>query len=352
MAVYTEAELGRLRSAIAGLYRQDSATLQEVEKAVADGRCPIHLAPFWRLVSGESEAAAGRDLFDKLSGDPLLSVYSFYGFFPGIYRRVYQERERPEITLDGRTRGPVALLRFSNGEGVAVKPLQNSREEAIARLAGDAGVGPRQLPSLDGFIVEELVPGTFLHPVASRTSLIDEFLYLAGRRLGEMLAALHSAQIYYNDATISDPEGRSHLIVELEGNGNQRALAGARLIDFGVSVLLDNHPALELEEVFSIARTTPEFRILSRMGIQGPDLRQFLIQYRRRLAAQSREEIMARDIRFTEEGLRAGGATHGAEHYRSFPRRIWGWLWLAPLVIPTRRWYDEANLKVRKEPGP
>ena len=310
MTEYTEAELERLRSAIAGLYRQKAATLQEAEKAVADGRCPIGLAPFWSILGGESERSAGRDLFHKLSGDPLLPVYSFYGFFPGIYRRVYLERERPEITLDGRTRGPVALLRFDNGEGVAVKPLQNSREGAIACLAGDAGVGPRQLPTLDGFVVEQLVPGVSFTQLPAQL-LDDEFLYLAGRRLGEMLAALHSAQIYYNDATISDPEGRSHLIVELEGEGNKRALAGARLIDFGVSVLLDNHPALELEEVFNIARTTPEFRILSRMGIQGRELGQFLVQYRQRLAAMPREEIMARDLRFKEEGLRQAAQRMG-----------------------------------------
>ena len=302
MTEYTEEELERLRSAISQLQRKEGASPPEAEKAIADGRCPVHLAPFWSLAAGECEEPGGRDLFNKLSRDPLIPHYSIYGFFPGIYPRVYLEGERPEFTREGRTRGPVALLRFANGEGVAVKPFQSNREPAIARLAGDAGIGPRQLPSLDGFIVEELVPGTFFTQLPSEL-LNDDFLYLAGKRLGGMLAALHTARIYYNDATISDPEGRSHLIIDPHSGADEASLAGARLIDFGVSVLLDNHPALELEEVFNIIRTTPEFRILSRMGIQGKDLGRFLVQYRQRLATLSREEIMARDLRFTEEGL-------------------------------------------------
>jgi hypothetical protein len=37
-------------------------------------------------------------------------------------------------------------------------------------------------------------------------------MYQLGRILGDMLARLHANQIFYNDATLSDPSGRSHLL--------------------------------------------------------------------------------------------------------------------------------------------
>ena len=309
---YNDEELGRLRSAIVGLRYQDRVTVQAVENAVSDGQCPAYLAPFWNLVTGEEEGPDDPGLFRKLSFDPLIPIYSFYGFFPGIYPRVYVAGARPRIVRDVRARGPVALLRFDNGEGVAIKPLQNSREATIAQLAADGGVGPRQLQSLDGFITEELVPGCFFTELPG-DSVDSDFMYLVGERLGRMLLSLHAAQIYYNDATLSDPEGRSHLILDLKHNGGITSMVDARLIDFGVSVLLDNHPSLELEEVFDIARTTPEFRLMTRFGIQGGELRQFLLQYRQRLAAVSKEDFMARDLRFTEEGLQQAAQRMGPE---------------------------------------
>ena len=309
---YNDEELAKLQSAIAGLRYQDSDTLRAVRDAVAEGRCPAHLAPFWPLAAGGNGASGDSALFEKLSCDPLAETYSFYGFFPEIHRRVYHDGERPRITLDGRTRGPVALLHFEGGGGVVIKPLQSGREREIAGRAGDTAVGPRQLPALDGFIVEELVSGIFFTELPP-DMLQDDLLYSAGKRLGEMIAALHASQIYYNDATISDPDGRSHLVIELGDGDGDSTFASARLIDFGVSALLNRHPVLEPEEVFNIARTTPEFRILSRMGMQGADLGHFLAEYGRKLAATSKEEIMARDLRFAEEGLRQAAQRMG-EH--------------------------------------
>ena len=306
---YNTEELAKLQSAIAGLRHQNSDALRAARDAVAEGRCPAHLAPLWPLAAGGDRKSGDSALFEKLSCDPLSETYSFYGFFPEIHRRLYHHGERPRITLDGRTRGPVALLQFEGGDSVAIKPLQSGREREIACLAGAAAVGPRQLPALDGFIVEELVSGIFFTELPPDL-LKDDLLYSTGKRLGEMIASLHTAQIYYNDATISDPEGRSHLIIEF-GDDDDAAFAGARLIDFGVSALLDRHPVLEPEEVFNIARTTPEFRILSRMGMQGADLGHFLAEYGRKLAATSKEEIMARDLRFAEEGLRQAAQRMG-----------------------------------------
>ena len=250
------------------------------------------------------------------------------------------------MTFDGRTRGRVAIFRFqepSENPGLVVKPLQSRREGEIAQLAGAAQVGPTQYPSLAGFITEEFIPGVFFTDLAAKqiadagngngnsTADADAIMYRIGRNLGGMLARLHRQQIYYNDATLSDPAGRSHLIVPPDwaanaggnapggnvgsdrsnrsqsdaGNAaNYNAEYGCRLIDFGVSLRLDNHPRLEPEEVYNFVRTLPEFRLFSGMGLGGPELGRFLEQYRQRLAGVSKEAILNRDLRFVDEGLR------------------------------------------------
>ena len=309
---YTDGELERLRAVIAGLQSRDAESVRETAAAVAEGRCPPHLAPFWCLAGDEDDADTDPELFGKLAGDPLLPTYSIYGLFPGVYERIYGDGQRPTLAFDGRTRGRVAILRFDEGHGLVVKPLQSRREGTISQIAGEERVGPQQQPSLEGFITEEFVSGLFFSDLPQET-VAEETIYRIGRDLGGMLARLHARQVYYNDATLSDPEGRSHLIV-LAGYANQANAAtnnaagdGCRLIDFGVSVLLDNHPNLEPEEVYNLVRTTPEFRLFSGLfsgaSLGGPEISRFLEQYRQRLARVSREDILARDLRFVAEGL-------------------------------------------------
>ena len=299
---YSDEELEELRRAISRLRNSTPEDIQQATAAVSDGRCPAHLAPFWCLSKEESDSVNGTRLYRKLDADPLIPTYSCYAFFPGVYERIYCQGQRPRLNIDGRSRGRVALFRFENGEGIVVKPLQSRREASVAPLAGEVAVGPTQYPSIEGFLVEELVSGVFFTDLTT-DSLNEEFMYLVGHRLGKLIRSLHDCGIYYNDATISDPDGRSHLIVNFGTEPRTEPAPDCRLIDFGVSVLLDNFPHLEPEEVFNLVRTTPEFRLLSRMGIQGNELMQFLAQYRQRLDHISREEILSRDLRFLEEGL-------------------------------------------------
>lgn len=294
--IYSDDEITELRQAFSRLRFWPEAEARIIAAAVESGRCSERLAPFWGL------AEANPELFDKLGQDLMLETYSFYGLFPGVYERVYLSDRPPQITFDGRTRGRVAILATEAG-GLVVKPAQSRREGEIAGIAGGLGVGPVQYPSLPGFITEELVPGTFFTqlPVGE---LEAEMMYQLGRELGGMLSRLHQARIYYNDATLADPEGRSHLLVaatpDILGTGG----GSCRLIDFGVSLLLDRHPQLTLEEVYNFSRTLPEFRLLSGMVASPEAMTSFLENYRQRLARTSIEEIMARDLRFFEEGLR------------------------------------------------
>ena len=316
-----------------------NAELERV-RAVITGAGP------WPESGNPAGADADAALHRKLTADPLVAAYSLYAFFPGIYPRLYHQGERPTITYDGRTRGQVAILKFNDGagnsDGIVVKPLQSRREAAIARIAGDSGIGPRQFPTLDGFLVEEWVAGPFFTDLPA-DAITEAGMYAIGRQLGKMLSNLHARQIYYNDATLSDPAGRSHLIVRGYGGPESGTEPGpesgaepdCRLIDFGVSVLLDNFPHLEPEAVYNLVRTTPEFRLLSRMGLADAEMGQFLAQYRQRLAAVSPEEILARDLRFTEEGLRQAAQLLGRGHHPAFPGRFPGRLRLNHTPIPS-----------------
>ncbi|MFQ6026150.1 MAG: hypothetical protein ACE5Q6_01395, partial [Dehalococcoidia bacterium] len=278
------------------------------------GRCSTLLAPFWSLAAGNP------DLFQKLGQDPLLDTYFIYGFFPGVYEQVYLTDQPAVVNFDGRTRGWVALFASEQG-GLVVKPTQSRREEEIARIAGELKAGPLQYPSLPGFITEEYIPGTFFTQLPTE-QLRPEAMYRVGMELGGMLSRLHLRRIFYNDTTLSDSEGRSHLLVSPAVDGD------CRLIDFGVSLLLDRHPQLSLEEVYNFARTLPEFRLLSGMVASDEAMTQFLGQYRQRLAGTSPEQIMERDVRFFQEGLRLAARRLGDS-----------------IIEPLRRGFGEAYLE-------
>lgn len=93
-----------------------------------------------------------------------------------------------------------------------------------------------------------------------------------------------------------------------------------RLIDFGISLLLDRHPQLYREEVHNFVRTLPMFRIFAQMGAGADDLDRFLKEYSLRLSHTSVEEMMARDLRFKEEGLVLAAGRLGSQIVEPFRR--------------------------------
>ena len=262
------------------------------------------MAPFRGLRSSQP------DLYEKLRRDPVLETYSIYGFFPEVYRRIYVDGARPPMTMAGRARGRVAMLELEDC-GLVVKPLQSYREGEIAAIGAGTGVGPAQYPSLRGYLTEERVAGAFFTEMAPE-DIGDDSMHRTGAALGGILARLHQRRVYYNDATLSDPRGRSHLIVEPGG--------GCRLIDFGVSILLDRHPLLERQEVYNLVRTLPMYRVLKRMGLKADEMDRFLEDYSVKLARTSPEEIMSQDLRFAEEGLKMAAARMGGRIVEPFTR--------------------------------
>ena len=274
--------------------------IAERDAAVAGGQCPERLWPLWPLAETDG------NLWRQLLGDERIERFSVYGLFPAAYPLVHgTQSQRATIRYDGRTRGRVAII---NGESanVVIKPRQSSREAEIAAIAGELGVGPAQLPTIPGFVSEEFVDGVFLTDLTVEEAT-PERMRSVGQALAAALSRLHDAGVCYNDATVSDPEGRSHVIIRPDG--------AIRLIDFGVALLLDNHPdGLTFEDAWNAARTDPMFRLFRQMAGGGDDaaLSRFIADYARRLAGQTVAQIQARDWRIAEEGAAIIAAQFGA----------------------------------------
>ena len=261
------------------------------DAAVANGDCPERLWPLWPLAETDGE------LWGLLLADDRIERFSVYGLFPAAYSLVYGSDAGGAVSIryDGRTRGRVAII---NGESssLVIKPCQSRREAEIAAIAGELGVGPIQLPTIPGFISEEFVEGRFLTDLTGEEATPAR-MQRVGAALARALSRLHAAGVCYNDATISDPDSRSHIIVRPNGE--------IRLIDFGVALLLDNHPeALTFEDAWNAARTDPMFRLFRQMTGGGDDaaLGRFVADYGRRLAGQTPAQIQSRDWRIAEEG--------------------------------------------------
>lgn len=277
--------------------------ISERDAAVRDGRCPERLWPLWPL------AHRGDELWELLVEDRRIARFSVYGLFPASYELVYGEQAGDvSVRYDGRTRGRVAIISGEiRGEAadVVIKPCQSPGEADIAAIAGDLGLGPKQLSSIDGFLTEEFVSGSFLTDLKPEEASAER-MHGIGLELGTALSRLHAAGICYNDATVADPDGRSHTIL-LPG-------VGIRLIDFGVALLLRDHPEnLTFHDVYNAARTDPMFRLFRQMAPDtGADaLGTFVRDYGRRLARQSVDEIQSRDWRIADEGTSMLAGTYG-----------------------------------------
>ena len=176
-------------------------------------RCSPHSAlnRLWPLWADSS--VRPRPLWNRLLDDERIERFSVYGLFPAAYPLVYgaDGNDTATIRYDGRTRGRVAII-SNESTTVVIKPCQSRREAEIAALAGQLNVGPAQLPTIPGFISEEFVDGPFLTDLTPEQAT-PERMHAVGQALSAALSRLHAAGVCYNDATISDPDGRSHIII-------------------------------------------------------------------------------------------------------------------------------------------
>ncbi len=280
---YSELELAQIHRAIAPPPPPPPAEFVGVMGTLP----PEWMQPFWKL----SDLEPG--LFSRVSDDPWVVRLAQYAFFPPVLEWREQGGTIPQIRITGRTRGPAAILR-SGTEAIVIKPFQNTREDEIARAAAEVRVGPAQLPSLPGYLTEQFAEGNFFTDLPPERR-DEDAMRAVGLNLGGMLRRLHDAGIYYNDATLADPEGRSHLIVSDDGD--------CTLIDFGVSLLVSRHPDYTREEVHNFVRTMPMYRIMSGMADGRAEMDEFLAEYARKMAQATPQDIMARDLKFAQQGL-------------------------------------------------
>ena len=293
---YSETELAQIQRAIAPPPPPPPAEFVGVMGTLP----PEWMQPFWKLSDLEP------DLFSRVSEDPWVVSLAQYAFFPPVLEWREQSRPVPHLRITGRTRGPAAILRSAD-EAIVIKPFQNTREAEIARVAAEVGVGPAQLPSLPGYLTERFAEGVFFTDLPPErrdpsTSSGRATLRAIGLSLGGMLRRLHDAGVYYNDATLADPEGRSHIIV---APVSPEPVEGrlCTLIDFGVSLLVSRHPDYTREEVHNFVRTLPMYRIMAGMAENRAEMDDFLAQYARQMAQATPEDIMARDLKFAQQGL-------------------------------------------------
>ena len=253
---------------------------------------PEAMQPFWKL------ADLAPDLFRRIAADPWAQALSHYAFFPPVITWRQAGRPIPNLRITGRTRGPTAIL-HSAAAAIVIKPHQNTRENEIAEIAAAVKAGPTQLPSLPGYLTERFANGTFF-TVLPPERRDNATMQAVGHELGAIIRRLHDAGIYYNDATLADPEGRSHLIVDVDTPADKLPVT---LIDYGVSLLVTGRPEYTREEVRNFARTLPMYRIFANISETRAEMDDFLAACARQMAQSRPEDILARDLKFAQQGL-------------------------------------------------
>ncbi len=291
MSLFTEDEIGQVQACLARkieLNEDDWEALRQV----APQQLP-HAMAFLPLY------LRNRDLYDKLAQNSRVKRYGPIAFFPETIDTLLGDGEptlNPRIA-QSENRGLIYLWDLPQGKRI-IKPLQNTRENRVAEIASELIVSPKQYATIDGFLTEEFLEGV-LFPNLPAEKQGEESMYNLGRRMAQVLKALHGRNICYNDTTLSDDMGKSHLVVPSEGL--------ARLLDFGAAIDLSNHPDLSDEEVFLYARTLPSVNVKvamgMRMGRQKEVFEELVSEYRPQLKQLGKEEILARDEQFVREGL-------------------------------------------------
>lgn len=292
--MYTEQEIRDIQELTK--YRAlSNEQIASIQTEFVNKEIPHYIDPFIRLF------ATNPDLYRKVSEDERVKQYSIYGFFPQTVDLVYGSETSPKLYVEAGSRGDVVTFEHPTKK-VVIKPLQNSREHEVAKIADEWGVGPKQYTTLDGFLTEQFIEGDLFSKLEGE-KLSDDNMYLIGRRVGDILKRLHFKEIFYNDTILSDDFGRSHLIVP-------KMPFDALLFDYGMALRLERHPNLTDEEVLNYARVgTLELTALQQ-GLQQGRLHKetfdsIVNQYKSEITQMTKEQIMGRDLDFINEGLQS-----------------------------------------------
>lgn len=282
-------------------YAQYIDSLREVSKGNHEIKRNIHytqheLGELHRGIIGDK---INDDLKKKIELDPYIRNYSAVVLFPEIYERVYEKKEKPDITqLSAATRDRVLKMAFSD-KSYVVKSAENGNEIAIANHMAELGVGPKQYHSLIGYLTEEYIEGRTISKLDPKIAT-KEYMHELGTKIGNALKKIHDLGIVVNDQLLVDDFGKSHTIILDSGE--------IKFIDFGASVDVSKFPNITDEDVFNLMRTDPMMMLqLNYSGILSADkVKPEIDKYRRFLSHKYRNAqqlINAVDYQLIGEGM-------------------------------------------------
>ncbi|MEN9582570.1 MAG: hypothetical protein RL641_524 [Candidatus Parcubacteria bacterium] len=210
-----------------------------------------------------------------------------------------EKNENPKISLlSAGARGYGFKIETQNGSHV-IKPLEALKEKDISKIAGELGIGPKQFATQEGYIHEEFIEGTLILKLEDE-KCIPAYMESLGQKFAKALKKLHENNILVNDQILTDDFGKSHMIIDREGE--------VRFIDFGASIDISNFPEISDEEVMSLMRTDPmmAFRMHGFSEKSQAEKENEIKGYRENILSQfdTKEEIIKwKDEQLLYEGL-------------------------------------------------
>lgn len=193
------------------------------------------------------KAQMSPDLMNKVKEHPFHQKFGSLAFFPKVYELLDAGEEVSMFNLNSPTRKH-ALKVVSGNESFVIKTLENPNEREIALRAGDLGVGPKQFDTIDGFLTEEWLDGNLIVKLDEAFCTPDRMKSI-GKKIKEALLLLHGSDIVVNDQLLTDDFGKSHTIINGEGE--------VKFIDFGASFDVSKYPDLNDDELYCIMRSDP-----------------------------------------------------------------------------------------------
>ncbi len=210
-----------------------------------------------------------------------------------------EKNENPKISLlSAGARGYGFKIELASGSHV-IKPLETREEKNISKIAGELGIGPKQFATKDGYIHEEFIEGTPILKLEDQ-KCTPEYMENLGKKFSEALEKLHKNNILVNDQILTDDFGKSHMIIDKEGE--------VRFIDFGASIDMSNFPEIPDEAVVSLMRTDPmmAFRMQGFFNKSEDEKKNEIKGYRENILSQfnTKEELIEwKDGQLMHEGL-------------------------------------------------
>lgn len=180
-----------------------------------------------------------------------------------------------------------------------IKPLESLVEKDISMKASVLGIGPKQFKTKEGYLHEEFIKGTPLLRL-DKEKCTPDFMENLGQKFAQALKKLHENNILVNDQILTDDFGKSHMIVDEEGE--------AKFIDFGASIDMENFPNISDEAVMSLIRTDPfmVFRMHSAVDSSEEQQKQLITEYRENILSEiktKKDLIEMKDLQLLNEGL-------------------------------------------------